>query len=132
MIELMTIGYEKLTRENFFRLLQKNKVSMLVDVRQSAMTRRPGFGKSALRESMARLGIKYEHIAELGCLQDLLPQDRIVEEEGALEFLADSLQKERVCLMCSEADHRVCHRSVVVDEVIDRHAEDVRVRHLTA
>jgi uncharacterized protein (DUF488 family) len=131
MIELMTIGYEKLTQESFFRLLQKNKVSMLVDVRESAVSRRPGFGKTALRQSMASLGIQYEHIAELGCLQDLRPQDH-VDQEWALELLGDSMRRERVCLMCSEADHKVCHRSVVVDEVIDRQTEDVRVRHLTA
>jgi uncharacterized protein (DUF488 family) len=71
MIELMTVEYEKMAPEEFFRLLAKNRVSLLVDVRELPISRRPGFAKNTLSNAVTARGIKYEHIVELGCPRDV-------------------------------------------------------------
>jgi hypothetical protein len=82
-LDLMTIGYEKLAPEDFFRLLEKGRVSLLVDIRELPLSQRRGFSKSALRAAVIAGGMKYEHIRELGCPRDIRHQYR--KEEGDWE-----------------------------------------------
>ena len=71
MIELMTIGYESLSRSEFFGILDRCRVTMLVDIRELPISRKPGFSKAALEAAVGELGLKYEHIVELGCPRDI-------------------------------------------------------------
>lgn len=71
MTELMTIGYEGMTLKEFLALLQRCRVSTLVDVRELAISRKPGFAKAALSAALAENGIQYEHLVELGCPRDV-------------------------------------------------------------
>ena len=48
MTELMTIGYEGLTTRDFIDLLRRCRVSMIVDIRELPISRKPGFAKAAL------------------------------------------------------------------------------------
>ena len=52
MIELMTIGYEGMTLKEFLDVLKRCRVSMLVDVRELAISRKPGFAKVALSAAL--------------------------------------------------------------------------------
>src|ERR1051326_1321988 len=146
MIELMTIGYEGMSPADFLRLLENGRVSMLVDVRELPISRRPGFAKTALKEAVTGRGIKYEHIAELGCPRDVRHEYRddgdwanytrhfkayLETQEAALERLAGSMRKERCCLMCYEEDYNFCHRSFVAERVVELIGESVRIYHLT-
>jgi hypothetical protein len=47
MIDLMTIGYEGMTQKDFPGVLQRCRVTTLVDVRELAISRKPGFSKAA-------------------------------------------------------------------------------------
>ncbi len=146
MIELMTIGYEKMAPEKFFRLLEKCRVSMLVDVRELPISRRPGFAKGALEEAVTGRGIKYEHVAGLGCPRDVRHEYRVdgdwanytrrfkaylETQENALGRLAGWMRGERCCLMCYEEDYNFCHRSLVAERVVELGGECVRIYHLT-
>ena len=71
MIELMTIGYEALSRAEFFGILDRCGVTMLVDIRELPISRKPGFAKAALGAWVVRGGMKYEHVVELGCPRDV-------------------------------------------------------------
>src|SRR5215468_8292356 len=110
MTELMTIGYEGMSPEGFLRLLEKCQVSMLVDVRELPISRRPGFAKSALRKAVTGRAIKYEHVGELGCPRDVRHDYRndgdwanyarrfkayLDTQEDALERLAGWIRDER-------------------------------------
>ena len=71
MIELMTIGYESLSRSEFFGILERCRVTLLVDIRELPISRKPGFNKAALEGTLVKRGLKYEHVFELGCPRDI-------------------------------------------------------------
>jgi uncharacterized protein (DUF488 family) len=146
MIELMTIGYEALTPPEFFGILERCRVSLLVDVRELPISRKPGFAKAALSASMAQRGLNYKHVAELGCPRDIRHEYRedgdwarytirfksyLNMQEEALGRLAGWMRDERCCLMCYEEDFNFCHRSFVAGEVAGCVDEDVKINHLT-
>ncbi len=146
MIELMTVGYEGQTPEAFFELLERCHVSMLVDVRELPISRRPGFAKSALKAAVTARGMKYEHVAELGCPRAVRHEYRddgdwtnytrrfkeyLETQETALERLAAWMQTERCCLVCYEEDYNFCHRSFVAERVVALAGDSVRIYHLT-
>src|SRR4051794_22646314 len=41
-------------------------------------------------------------------------------QRGPLDELATLLRLSRTCLLCLEADHRICHRSAIVDALRTR------------
>ena len=71
MTELMTIGYEGMKPEKFLELLKRCRVEHIVDIRELAISRRPGFSKSALAGLLAKSKIEYTHIPTLGCPRDV-------------------------------------------------------------
>jgi uncharacterized protein (DUF488 family) len=145
MTELMTIGYEGLKPAEFHRLLKKARVALLVDVRELAMSRRAGFGKTALAEALAREGIGYLHLRSLGCPRSIRHDYRrdcdwaryvrrfsayLGKQSPALNELTELATQRRCCLLCFEQDYRVCHRGLVARRVVARAKGGLRVRHL--
>jgi uncharacterized protein (DUF488 family) len=135
--EIYTAGYQGDRLDTFIERLQAARVSMLVDVRRRAWSRKPGFSKSALRNALNEAGIEYIHLQHLGMPDELLPmrnskdntpildeyRRRMNQSASALNPLRELLSDYRVCLLCFEADHRQCHRHVISEllEVETRH-----------
>jgi uncharacterized protein (DUF488 family) len=142
---LFTTGYEQhKTPDSLVRTLVDAGVYRLLDVRELPLSRRRGFSKSRLAEALADAGIVYEHQRALGNpkpLRDLYRSGRQPEGEAgyrahirngsswAVDELAGSLSSVATCLLCFEADHRTCHRQLIVEELADRGVA-VDVRHL--
>jgi uncharacterized protein (DUF488 family) len=126
-----TSGYEQHPEPgSLVASLQAAGVRRLVDVRELPLSRRPGFSKTALAEALGHGRIAYEHARALGnpkpC-RDLWRSGRRDEGEccyrahlagegrPAVVELAASLRAAPTCLLCLEASHRDCHRSVVAE-----------------
>lgn len=141
---ISTIGYEGARPDDFVGTLQLVDVRMVIDIRDRAQSRRPGFSKSALRESLEEAGIAYIHLKELGDPKEGRDAARsgdfdrfrriyasvleTTEATEALDQIAELSQQMSVCLLCYERDHHECHRKIVAD-----HLESVvgfKVRHL--
>jgi uncharacterized protein (DUF488 family) len=146
MIELMTVGYEGLSRAEFIGLLERCRVTMLVDVRELPISRKPGFSKAALEASVVGRGLKYEHVIELGCPRDIRHdyredcdweryckrfKEHLEDQTESLSKLAGWMEKERCCLLCYEEDFNLCHRSIVAAKVVTQVDGDVKINHLT-
>jgi uncharacterized protein (DUF488 family) len=146
MTELMTIGYEGMTLKEFLALLQRCRVSTLVDVRELPISRKPGFAKAALSAALAENGIQYEHLVELGCPRDVRHGYRedgdwtrytrkykayLDTQEAALNRLWQLMEADRCCLMCFEADFNFCHRSFIAERMVARADGPTRAMHLT-
>ena len=144
--ELMTIGYEGLPLTEFFDLLRRCQVSMVVDVRELPISRRAGFAKAALSASLEGHGIRYTHISALGCPRDIRHTYRddgdwaqytrrfkayLETQLPALEELAGLMTQEKCCLLCFEEDYNFCHRSFVAERVPSFIKGPFRVFHLT-
>jgi uncharacterized protein (DUF488 family) len=125
---VFTVGYQDSSRTRFIDGLAEVGVSLLVDVRDRTASRKPGFSKTGLEQSLAAAGVGYEHWRELGTpkpIRDLLRQkgdwesyrraylERLAEREELLASLARRMQGESACLMCYERDALGCHRSLI-------------------
>ncbi len=63
---LITIGYEGRSLEAYLNLLLKHSVTLLCDVRRNPLSRKYGFAKKTLSHACEGVGIRYEHLPELG------------------------------------------------------------------
>lgn len=142
---LFTIGYEQhRSPASLIDALRDAGVGRLVDVRELPLSRRRGFSKTALAFALGEAGIEYEHVRALGNprpYRELYRTGRVREGEkgyrkhlrngsyAALVELGETLDGTPTCLLCFEADHDVCHRSVIVEALYDR-LEELDVVHL--
>jgi uncharacterized protein (DUF488 family) len=131
---IYSVGYEGFDVGALAERLAQAKVSVLVDVRLNAVSRRAGFSKNLLREEMARVGIAYIHEPELGNPVDNRERFRRGDEHGrevmrslladgsgeALERLMALARGSRVAVLCVERDRRRCHRDVITDVISER------------
>lgn len=131
-IMIFTIGYEGIDLSRFISLLGHHSVETVVDIREMPLSRKPGFSKTALRASLNLSGFEYTHVAALGCPKDVRNQYRVdgnwsLYKKGFLRYLASqeaeiaalaALTASSNCaLLCFEADHNYCHRSMVANAV---------------
>jgi uncharacterized protein (DUF488 family) len=126
---LYTIGYQGRSLEEFLAVLRREGIGCVVDVRRNALSRKPGFSKTALREALAGAGIDYLHLRRLG-IESAQRKGLKTDEDYArlfrqykktvlpitdkeINIVYDIIVKERTALLCYEYDHNYCHRAVV-------------------
>lgn len=141
---LATIGYEGASLDDFIRTLKDNKIEHLIDVRERAQSRRPGFSKTALSSRLGEAGISYTHLRELGDPKEGREAARAGDFDSfrniykkvlktdkariALEIIATISREQRSCLLCYERDPLTCHRKMISDKISAD--EQVEIRHL--
>jgi len=132
---IATIGYEKSTLDDFIATLKACGIEVLVDIRERAQSRRPGFSKTALSAAVNDAGIDYVHFRALGdpkAGRDAARAGMIDKfqkiflnalatqaAQEALVQVGDLAVSKRICLMCYERDHQHCHRKIVSDHLED-------------
>jgi uncharacterized protein (DUF488 family) len=97
------IGHGKLAWPDFATVMEHYRIERLVDIRTIAESTIPHFNHGALARTLTGV---YSHWANLGGF-------RRFETPGirrALKGVLDAAAGARVCMMCSEADWRTCHR----------------------
>ena len=130
---LFTLGYQQRTIDEFVDILREADIDVLVDVRETAWSHKPGFSKSAFVAALAAAGIEYVHADFAGnpkwlranadshreCLDwyawylgefgEILP---------AFDELVDRYQAagKRVCVTCFERHADDCHRAILADQ----------------
>ncbi len=127
-----TIGYENADLHAFLDTLGAHGVTVLVDTRERAQSRRRGYSKTALANALREQGIGYRHLRSLGtplALRKAYRLDRdfaalkagytlhLATQTGALEELGALAARERVCLLCYEANAQECHRSLITERL---------------
>ena len=146
MPQLFTIGYEKASQAEIVAALKQAGVARVIDVRDLPLSRRAGFSKRQLQAGLEAAGLAYVHLQALGTPPEGREANRrrqwprfweIVETklatpeaEHALEAAAALAAEAPSCLLCYEADWRICHRSRVAVRLAQRHG--FAVTHLAA
>lgn len=134
---IVSIGYERRSVDDLVRLLKRNRVEVLVDVRLNAVSRKKGFSKSSLAQALAEVGIEYRHERELGNPKDNRDPFRQGLKSARARYLrhlqngASSTYQDvmdlagtaRIALLCFERDHHECHRSCILDTARTDHPE---------
>ena len=127
---LATIGYQGRSLENLVTTLQSNEVDLVLDIRERAWSRKPGFSKYQLRGVLQDRGIDYVHEPRLGSPSVMRAAYRangdwsVFDEAyrqhlGTLTELIDEyalqLAGRRCCLLCFEEQATLCHRFAVAE-----------------
>lgn len=143
---LATIGYEGKSIEAYLNLLLHDGVTLLCDVRRNPISRKFGFSKRVLATGCSRVGIRYEHMPQLGIesskRHNLSSQEDYDElfvrysveylprQERELTIISSWIESgERVALTCYEEDVRQCHRGCVA-KIIQSCSVNLQVKHL--
>ena len=144
MADLFTIGYERASQADVLAALREAGVSTLIDVRVLPLSRRAGFSKRQLAASVEEAGMTYVHLKALGTPKEGRVANKqrdwprfwqIVDRQLAtpeaqfdLARAAQIAGAAPACLLCVEADHRICHRARVA-ELLERRV-GVTTHHL--
>ncbi len=130
---LCTIGYEGRSLEDYLNQLIRAGVTLLCDVRRNPLSRKYGFSKGTLAKACEGVGLRYEHLPELGIASDRRRElntqadyDALFADyEGkdlpgqgaALARIAGWIRegKHRVALTCFEHAPEQCHRHCVAE-----------------
>jgi uncharacterized protein (DUF488 family) len=139
---LSTIGYEGKTLDEFIGELKQAGVEIVLDVRAVAASRRPGFSKTALGNALRENGIDYRHYRSLGTPaagREAARKGRIAEmraiyaiqletpeAELAMEQALGDAAERHSALLCFEREAAGCHRSMLVERMLERTRFDVR------
>lgn len=133
---LYTIGFTKKTAKEFFALLQKARVKLLIDVRLNNESQLAAFTKKKDLEFFLKTicGCLYEHRPAWAPTQEILDgykkkriewddyrskfmsmlEKRKIEEDTTPEHLSDAV------LLCSEPTAERCHRRLVAEYLQQR------------
>lgn len=133
---MIGIGYEGLDIEGMIGRLREEGIDVLVDVRYTPLSRKPGFSKRALSQALEAAGIRYVHDRRLGNPKDnraayadaashagTAARERyralLSEGDGAegVRDLAELADRHNVAVLCFEADDIHCHREQVIAAV---------------
>jgi uncharacterized protein (DUF488 family) len=142
-----TIGFTHKSAEEFFNLLQDNKVELLVDIRLNNTSQLAGFSKMQnLEYFLWTIGkIAYLHYPMFSPTHEMLRSYQAKEVDWVLylkefEVLLDERDTfkdfkkqlgkyKNICLLCSEATPDRCHRSIVA-RYLKAHLKDAVIKDL--
>ncbi|MCC5805372.1 MAG: DUF488 family protein [Opitutales bacterium] len=144
---LLTIGYEGKCLETYLNQLLRASVTVLCDVRRNPLSRKYGFSKTTLRGACEALGIRYEHLPELGIPSSERRELKTQADYDAIfaDYERESLPRqkeplgrirawvkagERVALTCFEHHPHQCHRHCVAEAVEHLAGNDMATVHL--
>lgn len=147
MIKLFTVGFTKKSAEDFFELLKRHEIRLLIDVRLNNTSQLAGFSKFPdieyfLRE-ICRIDYKHEVLfaPEEKTLSDYKKKiiswddyvaefDRTMENRSIREYIKSNYRLDRnTCLLCSEATPEQCHRRLIA-EIFAEVFPEINISHI--
>jgi len=125
-----TVGYEGRSLEGYLNQLIREGVTLLCDVRRNPLSRKYGFSKKTLAKGCEGVGLRYEHLPDLGIASEDRRGLKVQADYDALfaVYKRESLPRqgaalarirawvedgERVALTCFELLPEQCHRHCV-------------------
>ena len=147
MRKIFTIGFTKMTAEEFFTCLERNGVKKIIDVRLFNKSQLLGFSKYPDIEYFLRnlSGIDYFHDLQFAPSERILDayKKKYIDWEGYEEAFAAQMATQNIddyilknyadaenyCLLCTEVSPENCHRRLVAEKIRDV-LGDVEIIHL--
>jgi uncharacterized protein (DUF488 family) len=132
---IFTIGYQQATQAAVLLALREAGVEVLADVRARPLSRKPGFSKTALAAAVEEAGMEYRRFRHVGTP----PEGREAARKGDYAMLAEvyagqlelpealahmaelrelALEK-RTCLLCYCREAGKCHRSLLIEALLE-------------
>ncbi len=133
----MTLGHSNRSLGDFLRVLREHRIGLVADVRTVRGSRAlPHFGERRLSAALARSGIGYLPIPELGGLRkksanpsprpcwrnpgfrNYADHMRTAEFRAGVRKLLAAARSARTAVLCAEAVPWRCHRSLIADHLV--------------
>jgi len=123
---IFTFGHSVRPLFEFVEKLQENSIDVLVDVRTFPRSRFcPQYNQKALSEELAKIGITY-----LFKGRNLGGKEENIDYEETIDELVVMVKEGQIiCVMCSEADYKKCHRHEMLEPSFAQRG--VSVRHIS-
>lgn len=146
-MEIYTIGFTKKTARQFFELIKKYQIEILIDIRLNNKSQLSGFTKGIdLEYFLSEIcKCKYEHLLEYAPTKDILEnykKNKITWEEYTSKYnkllelrgdFKDFIKKfnnyKKICLLCSESTADKCHRRLMA-EIIKKIDLEIKIIHI--
>jgi uncharacterized protein (DUF488 family) len=138
---ISTIGYERAPLDQVIDRLHAGGVELVIDVRAVASSRRAGFSKTLLGNSLLAAGVDYTHLRDLGTpkagreaaragrtaeMQAIFREHLATSAaQAALETALLAARAKRACLLCYEDDPACCHRTIVAEVMAARTGAEI-------
>lgn len=144
-MKIYTIGFTGKSAEEFFKILLRNGIKKVIDIRLNNVSQLAGFTKAGDFEYFLREigGISYEHEPLLAPTKDMLGEYRKNKDWNIFQERFTALMAERqpeniisperfdspTALLCSEPTAEKCHRRLVAERLASNW-RDVEIIHL--
>jgi len=147
MRKIFTIGFTRMTAEEFFTTLEDNGVRKVVDVRLFNKSQLLGFSKYPDIEYFLRkiLDVEYFHDRNFAPSEKILTRYKkniinwddyekefaeLMDYRNIDTYIADNYaNEENYCLLCTEVSPENCHRRLVAEKIREV-LEDIEIIHL--
>ncbi len=142
-----SLGYQGMSLEEYVEVLKANNVALVIDVRETPWSYKPGFSKKPLSEGLEANGIAYVHVKSAGNPSANrkmgLPQSEVIERykqhlennpsclDEIYDLMVNRAWDGAVCLLCFEEKPHDCHRKVILDKLSEKRGALI-ARHLYA
>lgn len=136
--KIYTVGHSTQPFERFLRLLRRNQITAVADVRSSPYSRyAPQFDKETLKIELKREDVAYVFLgAELGARSDdnscyvgnTVSYEKLAQTSlfrRGIQRLEDGSARHSVALMCSEQDPTHCHRTILISKFLSERGFEI-------
>ncbi len=134
MPHLFLTGYEKETIEEFLDKLKREKINVVIDIREIPLSRKNGFSKNNLEKLLLSHGIRYLHYQELGSPSKIRNELKTTgdylsffkayrihahKKSSILRSVLNIINANKhSALLCFEKECELCHRTIVASELL--------------
>jgi uncharacterized protein (DUF488 family) len=140
--ELFTIGYEGMSLDGFVSRLKNFAINYVIDIRENPVSRKPGFSKTELAETLSRENVRYVHLRELGSPRPIREELKrnydyqlffgsmkkyLATRREAIEIAYRYIADNSCCLLCFERVAEQCHRKLVAEIIKERDGNRLRI-----
>lgn len=146
-MEIFTMGFTQKSAEQFFGLINKYDIELLIDVRLNNQSQLAGFTKGRDLEFFLKnlCNCKYEHGIVFAPTKEILNsykkqyiswEDYVLQYNALIEkrgveniFKTKYVEYNRVLLLCSEPKPENCHRRLLAER-LKKYIAGVNVMHI--
>ena len=137
MPNLFLTGYENENIEEFLNKIKFSGITIVIDVRQIPLSRKYGFSKFQLKNSLEGLGIQYYHFSRLGSPSEIRHKlkngesdyleffkkfrNYIIHNDTDFDETINIISRnKKTSLLCFEKETDLCHRTILASEILKR------------
>lgn len=146
-MDLFTMGFTKKRAEEFFKLIKRNQIELLLDIRLNNQSQLAGFtkGKDLAYFLKEICHCMYDHNILYAPTKELLQsykkeeitwleyerqyRDLMIKRKIEDDFKKNYSQYSKILLLCSEPTPENCHRRLLA-EYLKEHLENCTIKHI--